>query len=462
MTIKRTDKILCVVLLICVFLGNWIKLDNVKIMGAVVTLYRVGIPIITLYYVGKRIKEKKFFDYLKQPLHVVFLAIMLFWIVYGSVLIMFSSYVELRRGLQELLSLVLGMLLVYCVTEVCHNQECTTFFINTLKTFVIILCVMGIIECILGTHLPDTRYGQAMSVKRLPYIIYLALTEKKIYPATTTFFGANDFSTMLTIFFPLFFINKSTKRKKSSLLLIILIVYLVSLNDANICILAMGIVAIFWVLVQRISVSSTSVLLAIVIVEQWAKKWISDVFIFIKRFIYGLLPDNIGNEQVLNSIKDITTNAVDSTINMGDVLNAQLLSAENQSGSLYMRLMITIDALEMSKATYFLGAGPGSFTNYLKENGARSKIVNPHNWWLEILSQYGIIIFFLYVGILGYLFWGNFKNYLKSKDFMFLKYICVLIAYVISSISPSSFLGYSYQWIVPALGIIIIEQYSEK
>lgn len=462
--VERKDKVLCILIILCAIFGNIINSGNFRIAGLVLNAYRIGMPLIAAYFLIKRWKKGEIWNYFSNRLYLIYGLVMVFWLLYGSVLLFVSRYAVFHEGVKELLDLFLGILLVYCITECCRTKAVLQYFMKVIKLFVCILCIAGLIEMIVGIHLAGSKYASSFEIENFFSVLVGGLASGKIFPFTTIFYGVNDFSAFLAIFFPLFFIKKEDTRAKKirNVCMMLVITLIIAIEDANISLIAMLFAILLMVVLRGLNRYTVGSFAGVLLVGQVFANWIVTGIVSIKLWIGNLKPVrnyiNGMDQDVISSIGE----GMDKVANAKEVLTAQIQTAEQGYGSLYVRSMITLDALEMWVKSYFLGVGPGGFTNYLKKNGARTYIVNPHNWWLEILSQYGIFVFVAYVGMLFYLFLKNVRNYLKNKDFMLLQIACIIASYVIASIAPSSFLGYHYQWMVPAIALVSIKLFREE
>lgn len=453
---EKKDKIICIMILLCMIFGPIFTSGNYNIGGLILTLYRVGIPLIALYYFITRCKEKIFLKYFTTKIYLVYIIIFMFWILYGLILIYISQYSVLYDGIKEIMTLFLGMLSVYCITECCKDKEMFYYFFQILKIFVSVLCLFGLFEMLLDVHFPVSRYAYDYRFDQVGHIFELKLTSGKLYPVTTIFYGANDFSAFLAIFMPLFFLDKeiSKKEKKKNILMISIISFILSINDANICLVSIAIAMIFMIILRRkVDRYLFGNLMVVFVMQQWIAKWIGKGIALLEKNIAKLYQE----DKVM--ISEETSNKITSVI---EEITSQVQNAEVCNGSLYVRIMLALDSLEMWIKSKFLGVGPDGFAQCLRLNGGRTHLVNPHNFWLEILSQYGFIVFIAYVGLLLYIFIKNIKNYMITKDLALVKYICILVVYVFASIAPSSFLDYSYQWIVLGLGLSAVKIFSSS
>lgn len=455
------NKIICVLILICVILGNTIKLGDIRIAGVVVTLYRIGIPIISMFYIIKRIINKKWVQYFAHRMHRIYIIIFAIWILYGSILLFTSEYVVLHDGLKEIINLILGVMTIYCFTECCTTKDDVAFLIKTLKIITTVLCVIALQEMFFGVHFSTSKYQNIHSLHDLYEMVLVALTSGKIFPVTSIFYGVNDFAAFITIFAPLFFIDKNMifRDKVLNSIMFTIIALLLALNDANVCLIALMITIIFMMFIKKINICSVGYFADVFFVQQYMSKWIYNGITYIEKYVKE---KEIKKVPLMSGRLLMDAGGIDDVASVSEVLNAQMLTAEKGYGSLYSRYLLLLDGLDIFLKSHFLGTGPASFTTYLRINGHRSKYVNPHNWWIEILSQYGIIVFISYMGMLLYIFAKNVQCYFKNNNFIILQCLCMLVAYVIASIAPSSFLGYGYQWIIIALEIISIEIFHKE
>jgi O-antigen ligase len=75
---------------------------------------------------------------------------------------------------------------------------------------------------------------------------------------------------------------------------------------------------------------------------------------------------------------------------------AQELTSPRGSG--FRRLNVIKDGLWMTSETHGVGVGAGNFeANIVKAPFPTEGVINPHNLWLEVLSQYGLLVFLLFV-----------------------------------------------------------------
>lgn len=128
-----------------------------------------------------------------------------------------------------------------------------------------------------------------------------------------------------------------------------------------------------------------------------------------------------------------------TTLNVNPQTLDKLLRVRSElhgGGSASIRLNLTLDGLKFTLDSFGLGTGAGSFESVMLAGRAplpTERIINPHNFWIEILAQYGVFVFAAFVGWLGYL--------------------CAAVVRLLGSQFVSSTTRY---WAVPAAGMALV------
>lgn len=459
---NKIDKIICVFLLFCIIFGSMFTFGDIRVAGMVITLYRLAIPTLAIYYFVKRIMNKSLTFFLENKLYMFYFIFCIFWLIYGTGLLFLSQYVVFADGAKELLDLFLGILISYCILECCCNKQMLVFMLRTIKIFICAICIIAIAEMFIGIHFATSKYYTDWSSVPFIDLIKASMKSNRIYPATVNFFGVNDLSTFLTIFFPLFFVNRDTKKisKVANILVQIMIIFIVAISDANICLVALLISTLFGIILNAKNIFGYGTFVGVVIFQQWLAKVFANLLIWLKGCMakWAVFATTPIQSDVINETLD--ESAINYISNLTEVVSAQLHGAEEGYGSLYSRFILIGDAIRMWIDSHLLGIGPAAFPNYIKQNGSKSRYFDPHNYWMEILSQYGVFVFVAYLIALLIIFIKNIKNYIRSHNFTLLRILCVSISFVVASIAPSSFLGYGYQWIVIGLGLATAKMFE--
>lgn len=126
--------------------------------------------------------------------------------------------------------------------------------------------------------------------------------------------------------------------------------------------------------------------------------------------------------------------------------------SNDESGS--VRMYNFIAGIGFLIDSYGAGVGAGGYEYYMERSEYYKGIVNPHNFFLEIFAQYGIVIFSLFIIWLVKILIGFKKSVMLSSNVKRLLYTSVLVIPIIGIINSDS-LGNTYWWLyLTSLAII--------
>lgn len=141
-------------------------------------------------------------------------------------------------------------------------------------------------------------------------------------------------------------------------------------------------------------------------------------------------------------------------------VNGQLETLNSQNVSTRIRLDLIRQGLAIFAQTKGLGVGAGNIdAHYRPIASTTGGITNPHNWWAEVLFNYGILVagayVFLYLWTLYQLFllWRRGTGRTHSLAAALLT---GMITFFVASIMPSSFIVFAYQWVVFGLAVGLV------
>ncbi len=131
------------------------------------------------------------------------------------------------------------------------------------------------------------------------------------------------------------------------------------------------------------------------------------------------------------------------------------------SHSTNVRLNLLKNGMTIFKNSNFLGYGAGSFKSKLEilpNKEDTGGIIDPHNFWVEILSQYGFIIGLLFISIIvlssALVLEGLFKNNFTNKH-VYVAFL--LVSFIFMSNSNSMYLPLALNWVI----LIFLALYTE-
>lgn len=136
-----------------------------------------------------------------------------------------------------------------------------------------------------------------------------------------------------------------------------------------------------------------------------------------------------------------------------------VLSALTQTGgSDSIRINLILDGLDFLRETGGFGVGAGQAEWWLMHHSTHAidNIYNLHNWWFEVLTCYGIVIFIGYLVSYFKIFFTFLNLHTEKKGFDFSSFGCgLLVAFVLACMSSSSLVTCEWLWVVFSLIIAI-------
>lgn len=436
--LEKVNKSLIILLGLLAIFGMK-SLTNIRIAGMILTPYRLLVPIIFLYAIYvlfcnvnlNRIHEKKIV--LKTSIFVCV------WILYGGISI-FVNNAEHANGAKELLMIILGFMMAQSIIILSNSEKMLKMLYKTLRIIYLMILLGAVIEIIFDWHLDTSKilefqekgYGKEIE-----------------FWSTSIFYNVNDFSAFLAIFSPLFFSYSNIKEGIiNSLILMVSLIILIN-NDSWIALLSVIIACIIFQILNCIT----------------SNKKGRRLFVGIGGFsIILFIAYNYGRK-LLSVCKEICNPTLGENLNIGqikvsDVL-VQQLSSDGSGGSATARVETYWTSIKnMFVDTRGMGYGPSNFSAYLNNKSSSELLQDPHSLWVEILVNYGIIIFAIIIISLIVIFIKLIKLYINNNSKELLSLITIDIAYVFASFAPSTFLNYTYQWVIIGASLASINLYS--
>lgn len=142
-------------------------------------------------------------------------------------------------------------------------------------------------------------------------------------------------------------------------------------------------------------------------------------------------------------------------------------SPEYGGSSNETRINLIKNGFNFLQESFGFGIGAGNIEYWMKTAAPfqTGGISNMHNWWMEILTAYGIFVFVFYVMVYIGMILKAYTYYRSSKDSFIRKtslaFIGYLSAFTIASISSATNITNEWQWVI--FGVIIaFYSYCEK
>jgi teichuronic acid biosynthesis protein TuaE len=143
----------------------------------------------------------------------------------------------------------------------------------------------------------------------------------------------------------------------------------------------------------------------------------------------------------------------------------QISSVSPEDPSTAIRIDLVKNGWAFLRESHFLGVGAGGFEYWMTERPLYSAggIINAHNWWLELLVDYGVLVFGLflifYLGLLWNLLWIVRSSRNQTVKIVSLATFISLVEFSVASISSSGLIRNYAVWLLLATALCIINYY---
>jgi len=127
-----------------------------------------------------------------------------------------------------------------------------------------------------------------------------------------------------------------------------------------------------------------------------------------------------------------------------------------------VRKNLLLNGIDFVRESPIMGIGPGQFRER-HQNGSinhnTGTVVGPHNYLVEIISQYGIFAWF-YLTVLGFIFILEIRQVIKSNEWSWR--FMLLPIFGMLSIAPSSFLYLDVNWIIVSISLLFFIEFNTQ
>jgi len=388
-------------------------------------LFRLFLPLILFLIFSQVLLNKGILkiSFKKIKFYLLFLVI---WGVYAILTIIWAS--SKIMALRQIYFLFTGFIIIFLIILYIKKQKDFTNFYKLWIIITIGLLGIGVWEVLTGNHLSISGY------------LGRTIRAGKFMPSAV-FYNTNDFATFLGLTFPFILSWLHYKKKLKNKILGFglfgtgFYLLLATSSRANLLALILEIFVLFFFLMK---------------LNKKVKSVIATVLIL--AFIFFVFPNF--TQQILNQIG----------------ANFASFTSEYQMtiGSDAMRINLIKNAIYYLIRSGGFGVGAGNiewhianYAPYFEHN-----LLNLHNWWAEILANYGIFIFvgylLFYIGLI-YNLWKTWHQKMKINE----KIICEslflsLIGFSIASVSSSSIMAFKPQWLIFGFALAFLNYYRLK
>lgn len=415
-------KMICYLVIITGFFG--VAIFSIDLGSFTLFPFRIFLFLLWILFLGHTLFNKGKIDFLKNKIqwYFIFLA---FWVGYGLLSLTWSA--SLTLAVRNIIFLLMGISViffsVYYFKKIEDLQKVQWIW------FVIfsVLVILGFWEHLTGQHLMISKF-------------YLSTNENIMFIPTGVFHNENNYATFLALGIPfvisLFRNNDRILFRFLGIETVAGAIYLIVVTGSRANILAVLLeLTIFLLLIdkkQRIKLIFTLLICLVILI------------IFLPDSIQGFFP----------TIYRETGLTVSQT--------------KLNSGSLFQRVNLIRNGIYFLFSKAGFGVGAGNFEYYMSNFAIYDTegYINPTNWWLEILVNYGIFIFVGYIIFYLSIIWKLRKIYYE-KPSRNEKIICEgllvsLIGFSFASISPSSMIVFRPQWLLFAFALTYLNYIHNK
>ncbi|MGG3571984.1 O-antigen ligase family protein [Bacillus gobiensis] len=352
------------------------------------------------------------------------LSFFLFWLGYGFISLLWTK--SLTDGLKYLFLLGMGTAFICLIVMHFTKLERLVTFYSIWMVMTVLLMLIGFYNHFTMQHLPSSS-------------LYSGPEYKQHYP-TSVFFNQNDFATFLSItFFFYLSVCKNVKNgyvKGSAFILSLCSVVLIGYTGSRASLLgiALGLAVYVFIMLPRL-------------LKKWAVILSAACSILFVTLFYNKIAG------VIYRLFIAPSNSAYS--------NEMLPSNEARANLLKNSFHYFLDS-------FGFGVGVGNVPYYLQNEPifATNQVEQVHNWLVEILVNFGLVIFLGYVLLYAFLFIQLYQFYGKglgrNEKMLIEGTLVALVSFLVSSISPSSVSNLFFHWVFLALAISIVNVMKKR
>lgn len=372
----------------------------------------------------------------------------LFWLAWSVISLSWTT--DWIGGVRDLFNLFIGLSLVgmaplFIKDKIQLNRAAKIW----LFTFAFFL-VLATIEHLTTLHLPISRFSQGLQ----PHLAFRP---------TVVFVNENNFAVFINLSIPFLlarwrYFSQFWARVFTGLGLVsgVYMLYVTGSRINWIALIVLILVYSFFLTQKGDKLKVLAVLMLLVL-------GIYLVFGAVQPSIKGIMNKQL--DSLLNSYLEVLAHAAeatggatgnkDKTDGSTDKVEKQYLVSNN---SIAIRLNMVRNGILYLALSRGVGTGVGSFEALIRRGAVydTKEIINPHNWWIELLAEYGIIVTIGYLALYAGLLWAAWKGWKQSrgKDKWIPEALALALAILpLVAISPSSFLDYMPHWLLIALAL---------
>lgn len=426
---RKTNRYLVAALIVSCLFGGLFPFLNIDLRVIILTPVRTALLLVSLYclilWVLRLWKGQAFAILGTQKMQWTVFAFFVIWSISGIAWLLLGNTNDLAPT--EVMGIVVTCIFAFCVFTLVETKEDLFFLLRVCVASGVILALMAMVEVVTGSFVENTKYYYTLEER-------IALGQTLFSP-TTVFYNPNDFAAyiLLCIAIVCFWIVQAKNKREffGSLLIAGILAVPTFLTNSTLFNLTSGLLMILTAISilftrcgpmrDRIAKSLTIVVL-VAFFAFAVSDAIRSVAVHLNKLYFSEkisvyqeslpTPDSDADTDVSTDPSDIAVTGPSQMIGTSDVeqpdsLAHQIESAKYGRGTIHTRLWLIRAGWVFFLENPLIGCGPGAYrdemashSELLEQTGG---IVDPHFFYIELLSQYGVILFVVYVAILLYM-----------------------------------------------------------
>ncbi|MCS1352250.1 O-antigen ligase family protein [Mechercharimyces sp. CAU 1602] len=373
--------------------------------------------------------------------------IFLVWLGYAVLSLLWSR--DIVAGVRYVLYLSMMMGYAWLFPLLLRSEKSVRAMVRVIAMTVTVILSFAFIESITYFHLPTSRYWK---IEGIPFI-------------TSVFTNQNDLATFITLLIPFiltsfYLLPLGWRGKAWAYLLLVLSLYcLIGTGSRINNLIVFPLVVAVWLISLPFTVKKS-------VLGDW-KMWrnagviAASVLIVTGLSCHLLLPDFVKTKigTTFGLYEDLKPQAWEMPA------QAEEMIAGGGDRSVETRKMLILNGVFFLKESAGVGVGAGNVEPYMSKMNNVNEKSNMHNWWMEILVNFGVFIFLLYL-----LFYFHFLLSLyrragkRAQTSSWLRWGLLssalsLTGFLLGGMAPSTVIHFTPMWTVIGLGLAMLLLY---
>ncbi|SFI64725.1 O-antigen ligase family protein [Thermoflavimicrobium dichotomicum] len=407
------------------------------------TFFRIAFFVLLAFLIIRFLKYK---DLEASHLYPIrwYIAFFAFWFIYA--VISLAWVIQIKFGIRYVFFLFMMILLCLAFPYFARDEKRIWRSLGVAFAVFSIMVYFGLFESVTYFHLPSSRYWGSKSAS-----------------VTSFFQNQNDFATTITLALPflataLHTLNLRRKMKVFLYFTIIFALYcLLATGSRSNTFFALPLIFVVWVIalpftVPKEKLTKNNIFKGVAVVLSIA--------LIVGLLSQFLLAEN-GRAKLASTI-GIFQDLKSGTMNIHELDEVE--KGEGTGGqSITVRKYLLLYGLDFLQKSHYLGVGAGNVEAHMKGKKGVNK-VNIHNWWAEVLVNFGVIVFVLYMALylwLLYQLWllAQIKKSPSISPVIrwgAIASLLSLIGFFFGAIAPSSCIHFTPMWSTIGIALAIV------